>query len=760
MVEQVEPKSGSNLSSCLQRRHSGPFLATASELLGGNGESWRGSRFWALNDDSDEECDVISSAQKVTLPNKSVKVGSHPEFRPTQGLSALFMAGGVPRRLAARREVVNDTSQGRRIDPPFIQKLSFAEALVSGPKGERKAEMKNMAGNHGGRDREGRGGAGTYGPYHRDRGGVGAGRSWGGRESWARRGGVSRDAYRGAQVGRFGSFGRGRGGQFPPPVGAGKGEWVWREDRRHSQAQGMGNGGGESSEAVDMVLGSDNDPDMIAEDGGSREGGEVVKTGGRCSKCSKRGHLAVACTSEVYCVICDSHDHMNHKCPVLKAPRPVAHAAGYAVMGLGFYHIPHPPLPRLKKESKMAQVSVVGGSLSEEQLILQLKRVVPVKWSWELKKQGDGKFITQFPSKAELQRSIAYGGADVKGEGVHDGIRLQFEEWHEKDEGFLLSKVWVRVRCIREPLREFLILWAVGSLLGSTQTVDMETTRKNEFGRILIAVLDPKLIPRRLDVVIGDHYFDLEFEVEKRGFDENGEEVDVDWDGGEDEGEGKEIDPNSESGLGADQSIVKDNRQSKRDDGGAGRKEEGNNSHSQNGAPTNNSHVLSKAEFQDFLKWKADQVLDVAVDKALDDLATKVAMETEEPLEGASKSLALDAVVSAGNEVGVAEMELEKNIDVVPTEDVEEGSKKIAAVVEPGSSVMGAPNGPATAAFMEATLIPEAVHSPIRASPRLAGVTAEHTLVRAERLVQSKNLECSRGDFQGEFLDQALVSAV
>jgi hypothetical protein len=28
-------------------------------------------------------------------------------------------------------------------------------------------------------------------------------------------------------------------------------------------------------------------------------------------------------------------------------------------------------------------------------------------------------------------------------------------------------------------------------------------------------------------VVIVDHYFEMEFEVEKRGFDENGEEVDV-----------------------------------------------------------------------------------------------------------------------------------------------------------------------------------------------------------------------------------------
>ena len=42
------------------------------------------------------------------------------------------------------------------------------------------------------------------------------------------------------------------------------------------------------------------------------------------------------------------------------------------------------------------------------------------------------------------------------------------------------------------------------------------------------------------------------------------------------------------------------------------------------------------------------------------------------------------------------------------------------------------------------------VHSPTRASPRLAGVVAEHTLVRAERLIQSKNLECNKGNHQAE----------
>jgi hypothetical protein len=52
----------------------------------------------------------------------------------------------------------------------------------------------------------------------------------------------------------------------------------------------------------------------------------------------------------------------------------------------------------------------------------------------------------------------------------------------------------------------------------------------------------------------------------------------------------------------------------------------------------------------------------------------------------------------------------------------------------------------ADAKFVEAALITEVVQSPTRASPRLASVAAEHTLVRAERLVQSRNLEFNKGN--------------
>lgn len=239
-----------------------------------------------------------------------------------------------------------------------------------------------------------------------------------------------------------------------------------------------------------------------------------------------------------------------------------------------------------------------------------------VRWNWELKEFGEVKFMTQFPSKVELQRSIAYGGADAKGDGVPQGTKLKFEEWQEKEEGFLLPKVWVRVVGIRKPRREFLNLWTVGSLQGSTQTVDMETTRKNDFGEIFVVVLDPKLIPRKLDVVISDHHFELEFELEKKGFDESGEEVDIFWEGGE----GGDEEKSEEPGLDSDARRIdskKEERNNKRFKGSGEDKREGTQFVKE--AATGGGHVLC----EESLRWKANKVLDKSVEVVLEEISTK-----------------------------------------------------------------------------------------------------------------------------------------
>jgi hypothetical protein len=61
----------------------------------------------------------------------------------------------------------------------------------------------------------------------------------------------------------------------------------------------------------------------------------------------------------------------------------------------------------------------------------QLERLFLGKWTWELKAHDENAYLAKFPSKLELQRAVAFGGADTRGEGVPAGVRLRFEVWQE-----------------------------------------------------------------------------------------------------------------------------------------------------------------------------------------------------------------------------------------------------------------------------------------------------------------------------------------
>lgn len=443
--------------------------------------------------------------------------------------------------------------------------------------------------------------------------------------------------------------------------------------------------------------------DERMEDADEREEveGDDPKISTRCSRCTKKGHAATKCTAEIYCVICDGHDHVNHRCPVLKMPRPVAHAAGYAVHGLGFYHIPRPALPRARIESKTALISVKGGVLTKEQVLLQMQRLFPGKWKWELIEHEENGFITKFPSKSELQRSITFGGADVREPGVPQGVRLKFDLWHEREEGYLLPMVWIKVYGIRKALREFLELWAVGSMLGSTQTVDIETTRRSEFGRIFVAVLNPKLIPSHMDVVIGDHYFELQFEVERIGVDENGEEVEVEWSGEAGGNGGKE--GGMEGLMEEEEDVFRGHKRQKgneheKENNGKGIIEKGTE-----GSPVSHSSLkelvqdMSEEEFMAFLRKKAEAILDTTVERVLDVLSRKVMAEkSEDSLEAEAMDLGIN-----------------QTFDSVKA--------KAAAA------------------------IPEAINAVVRSSPRLTGSTDEHAMDKAQRRASEKALENLEG---------------
>jgi hypothetical protein len=75
-------------------------------------------------------------------------------------------------------------------------------------------------------------------------------------------------------------------------------------------------------------------------------------------------------------------------------------------------------------------------------------------------------------------------------------------------------------------------LWPLGSMLGATQTVDMVTSLKQNYGKVEVTVLNVDLIPNMIDtVVIGDKLFSLPIQVEGRVKNEE-HEVQMDLDEG------------------------------------------------------------------------------------------------------------------------------------------------------------------------------------------------------------------------------------
>ncbi|TVU46458.1 hypothetical protein EJB05_05998, partial [Eragrostis curvula] len=270
-----------------------------------------------------------------------------------------------------------------------------------------------------------------------------------------------------------------------------------------------------------------------------------------CYRCLTKGHVIDDCHTDVHCDICESDEHSTTRCPLFRSMnKPYATPCGYAVQGLGFYYIPHSVSPKIKNDPRTALIKVIEGSLSVENVVAELERLNPGKWKWVVEKYGQNMFTTMFPSKAELQRMIEWGVVHTKSK---DAKMVIEGKGVCKEVKSVLPKVWVQFHGLPKELRDFMVIWAVGSILGVTKIVDMKFTKEHNICRMQVLVLDPSLIPQHVDVVIGDYLYDLQFRVGPIG--NNAQPLDFDDDIDEDnDGNGK--DKNGMSGKGNDNSQL------------------------------------------------------------------------------------------------------------------------------------------------------------------------------------------------------------
>ena len=190
------------------------------------------------------------------------------------------------------------------------------------------------------------------------------------------------------------------------------------------------------------------------------------------------------CTT-VLCIFCDFATHVEDDCPLPKMRKPTAIVYGVARECLTFFETPKSDNLRLKNDSgKVGRIRITGGSMTKQQVLKELEWLVPGEHQWYISAHGEHAFRVVFPTKADLVRLKKIKFIEVE----ESHCMMYFEDWvSRKLDKWGLYDIWVRVSGCPETLcRDYLALFAVGSLVGKTKEVDMKFTREHGIVRARI----------------------------------------------------------------------------------------------------------------------------------------------------------------------------------------------------------------------------------------------------------------------------------
>ena len=193
-------------------------------------------------------------------------------------------------------------------------------------------------------------------------------------------------------------------------------------------------------------------------------------------------------------------------------PKPTAVLYGKCREGLHFYDVPQNTEIKLKNDSgKVGRVRITGGHMSTQQLLMELEWLVRGDHQWDIT-PVDNDFRVVFPTTADLIRLRRLKPVDVQG----TSITMHFEDWTSRRlDKWGFFDVWIRVLGCPDTLcRDYLGLFAVGSLVGKVKEVDMKFTREHNIARMRVDCVNPRLISRYLDHSYDGEGFGIELHVE------------------------------------------------------------------------------------------------------------------------------------------------------------------------------------------------------------------------------------------------------
>ncbi|KAL5210691.1 hypothetical protein ABZP36_006314 [Zizania latifolia] len=173
-----------------------------------------------------------------------------------------------------------------------------------------------------------------------------------------------------------------------------------------------------------------------------------------------------------------------------------------------------------KEHNRTGIIRVERGHISIDNLITKLRRLVPVRFQWDVKETAPDTFMVQFPSVIELDRLHRVGSVP----SFDFDVNLVIDKWEQEIEAkFVLKKTWFKVYGVPYEIRGFLSLHAVGSVIGQTTTVDMVYLKKYGVVRMQVVVDDLATLPPSVYIVVQNNGYEIFFEPELPEFDGKGE---------------------------------------------------------------------------------------------------------------------------------------------------------------------------------------------------------------------------------------------
>jgi hypothetical protein len=142
---------------------------------------------------------------------------------------------------------------------------------------------------------------------------------------------------------------------------------------------------------------------------------------------------------------------------------------------------------------------------------MELQRLIPGGWVRNVEAVGNNSFRMVFSSRSELLHMVEWGVVHSK----FQNAKLRIEERMVDNEvRYVLPKVWVQFTGLSPHLRDYVIIWVVGSILRVSKDVDMVFTRRFDICHLQVLLMNLILVPHAVNVVIGDNLYELKFRVE------------------------------------------------------------------------------------------------------------------------------------------------------------------------------------------------------------------------------------------------------